>query len=122
MSVMKMLSFDCMMLFRRNWGMVVLMMHHVLDLVLRVIDQVAGWLVVVQMLMLSWIAPHRFAAVGVNLLVEVRMHIFSIDVMHWVVRIVMCNAVVIVVVAVMTMVVHWDALNLVVMVLVMVRV
>ena len=110
-SVMKMLSFDCMMLFYRNWGMVVLMMHHVLDLVVRVIDQVAGWLVVVQMPMLSWIVPHRFAAVGVNLLIEVRMHIFSIDVMYGVV-----------VIAVMTIVMHWDSLNFVVMVLVMVRV
>ena len=109
-SVMKMLSFDCMMLFRCNWGMVVLMMHHVLDLVVRVIDQVAGWLVM-QMPMLSWIVPHRFAAVGVNLLIEVRMHIFSIDVMYGVV-----------VIAVMTIVVHWDSLNFVVMVLVMVRV
>ena len=118
-SVMKMLGFDRMMFFHYNWGMVVLMMHHVLDLVVRVIDQVAGWLVV-QMLMLSWIVSHRFAAVGVNLLVEVRMHLFPIDVVSWVVRLVMKrNAVVVVTV---TVVVHWDALNLVVMVLVMVRV
>ena len=112
----RMVHIGCMGILMMHIGcVVVLMMDDMLHILVRWIDQVSGWLVV-QMLMLGWIVPQRFAAVGMDLLFEVRMYLFSIDV-AWIALLVVHTVAI-----VLTVMVHWDALNFVVMVIVMVRV